>query len=405
MCKLKNIIILFSLLFFLACDQLDISSNQAESFVKFYGSEGADVGVDVKNFNNGYLILATATSGSGSTDMVLIQTDKFGNLIESAVDTLSSVRGGNNNASELLLTSDGGFVVVGTVNDTLNKHTDIYVGKFSSSAENEWEKVIGTINNEVGTSVKKANSGYIIAGSTDAEDDGNGNNRGFKDIFLVKIDDTGNVEWMQNHGFEGNDYSGEVIVVENGYLIVGTTESTLHSQENNNIILLKTNQVGISPEIDTYGGDQNDYGNAIVRTSDEEFIVVGSVENVAGDNSSIYVFKISDNIFETEWVEQYEESLNARGYDITGANGGFVIVGDIELTTGFAGSFLKISGDREILIGNSNEGRDALTYGGYGQKLYAIEPTSDGGYIMVGSSGVSGIEMIYLLKVNSNGEL
>ncbi len=405
MCKLKIIVIPFFFLLFLACDQLDISSNQAETFVKLYGSSGADIGVDVKNFNNGYLILATAASESDRADIVLLQTDKFGNLIDSGLDTLSSLRGGNNNASELLLTSDGGFVVVGTVNDTLNNHTDIYVGKFNSNAENEWEKIIGTTNNEVGTSIKKANSGYIIAGSTDAEDQGNGNVMGFKDIYLVKIDDTGDLEWTQNHGFEGNDYSGEVIVVDGGYLIVGTTESTFHSQENNNIILLKTNQVGISPEIDTYGGDQNDYGNAIVKTSDEGFVVVGSVENVAGDNSSIYVFKISDNIFETEWVEQYEESLNARGYDIIRSNGGLVIVGDVELTTGFAGGFLKISGDREILIGNLNEGRDALTYGGYGQKLYAIEPTSDGGYIMVGSSGASGIEMIYLLKVNSDGEL
>jgi len=45
------------------------------------------------------------------------------------------------------------------------------------------------------------------------------------------------------------------------------------------------------------------------------------------------------------------------------------------------------------------------TYGGYGQTIYAIEPTSDGGFIITGSSGVAGNEMIYLIKLNSEGEL
>ncbi|MCK5170838.1 MAG: hypothetical protein KAQ75_13250 [Bacteroidales bacterium] len=395
MYRIKYILILSLFISLFACENLDISSDQAETFIKLVGLTSTDIGNDVKEFNNGFLVLATITSETENTEIVLLQTNKFGNSINSGLDTLSSKRGGNNTASRLLLTEDGGFIVLGTVKDTLNNNTDIYINKFSSAVTSEWEKFIGTTSNEEGVAIKKAYTGYIIAGSTDAADPSISNPEGNKDIYLVKIDDLGNVEWTENHGFAEDDYSGDVIVIDNGYIVVGTS---IHPDlANSNIMLCKSNLTGTSFDNTFYGGSNNDYGVAIVKVEDGGYIIVGNVEEIAGSNSNVYVIKV-DDLGSIIWdVEYGATALNDQGFDIIKLNGGFIIVGTKELPTGPAAYFLKIDSDGEILIEN--------TYGGYGQTIYSIEPTSDVSYIMTGSSGVEGNEMICLIKVNSEGEL
>ncbi|MCD4834379.1 MAG: hypothetical protein K8R31_11330 [Bacteroidales bacterium] len=403
MYKTKYILILSLFLLLFACDNLNISSSQAETFVKLFGSWSTDTGNDVKEFNSGYLIITTMTPDNENTEIVLLQTNKFGNLINNG-DTLSSIRGGDNIASKLLLTDDGGFIVIGTVEDTVTniineKNTNIYVEKFNSSITSEWEKFIGTNSNEEGVAIKKASSGYIIAGSTDAADPSISNQEGSKDIYLVKIDDAGNVEWTENHGGSGDEYSSDIITINNGYLVVGTTNG-FHEpgQANNNIMLIKTNLSGGSPDMVTYGSGYNDYGAAIVKANDGGYVIVGSVEDAAGVNSDVYVVKVEEEIHNIIWTKVYgTTAFNDQGFDIIKSNGGFIIVGTKELPTGPAAYFLEIDGDGEILVEN--------TYGGYGQTIYSIEPTSDGDYIMTGSSGVEGNEMICLIKANSEGEL
>jgi len=394
MYKTRYIVIssLFLLLF--ACDNLDISSNQSETFIKFFGSWNTDIGNDVKEFNDAYLILATGTSNNDNSEIVLLQTNKFGNLLNNGTDTLSSMRGGNNIASKLLLTNDGGFIVLGTVEDTSKNKTDIYINKFNSAIESEWEKFRGNdnISNEEGASIKKAAEGYIIAGSTDKE--------GSKDIYLVKIDDAGNEEWTEEYGWSEDDYLSDILVINERYLAVGTTNSLPSSGKDlNNILLIEINKNGSTTEIVTYGNLNNNLGSSIVNADDGGYLILGTSFNTAGNNSGIYTVKTEDNIYNIQntWPKEYAIDALAQGFDIIKSNGEFVIVGTKELPSGSAAYFLKIDRDGEILAEN--------IYGGYGQKIYSIEQTSDGSYIMVGSSGLEGNEMICLMKVNSEGEL
>lgn len=400
MYKINYIFFLIFLIIACACDQLDISSTQSDTFVKLYGSSASGIGNDIKQFNEGYIILATISSQQGNTDIVLIQTDKYGNQLNDGIDTLSSIRGGNNSASELLLTSDGGCMVIGTVEDTTgNNQTDIYIAKFSSNLVNEWEKNLGTTeSNEVGNSIKNANTGYIIAGSTDAQDSGNGNNQGVEDIYLVKINQSGDVEWSENYGGTGDDYANQVIPFNSGYILVGTTNSFNEpGQSNDNILIVKTNLYGSSTPSDrvTYGANNNDYGSSIIKV-DGGYVILGTVENSIGDNSNILAVKVEENIHSVVWNEEFESNV-ALGNEIIKTNGGYIVVGSLELSNGSAGYFIKMDENGEKILEN--------TYGGYGQSINTIESTYDGGFIMVGSSGIAGNEMIYVIKVNSDGEL
>ncbi|MCB2196272.1 MAG: hypothetical protein KQH79_10440 [Bacteroidetes bacterium] len=381
-----------------ACDNLDISSNQTDAFFKIYGSSKSDVGVDVKPFNDGYIVLSTVSS-EDMRDIVLLQADQFGNILNGEVDTLSDIRGGDNTASKLLLTDDGGFIVLGTVEDTAQNNTNIYLNKFSAQKTSEWEKLIGGADNEAAAALRKTADGYIIAGSTDAQGIGNSNPQGKLDIYLIKTDQDGNIVWTSNHGYDGNDYASDIILIENGYLVVGTTEgSNGPGQAKDNIILVKTNANGGAPDIETYGSSNNDYGNSIINSSDGGFVILGTVEDVTGSKSDIYVIKLGEDIHNIIWSISYgEANFDDLGYEIERSNGGYIIVGSKELNTGYAGYLLKIDSDGLDVLEN--------TYGGYGQVIRSIEKTSEQGFIMTGSSGAEGSEMISLIKVNSDGEL
>ena len=404
MCKLKYILIISLFISLFGCDNYDITSEQADTFVKVVGSRSSNTGMDIKDFNNGYLILATVTT-SDNQEIVLLQTDKFGNLISNGVDTLSSLRGGNNTASKLLLTLDGGFIVLGTVEDTANNNTDIYLNKFSAGLTSDWEKTIGTSDDETAASIQITDDGYIIAGSTDAQDVGNDNSHGSLDIYLVKIDDQGNVEWTENYGGSGDEYASDVILINNGFLVVGTTNGfNGPGQAKDNIILVKTNTTGGDSDMETYGSSNNDYGNSLIKSSDGGFIILGTVEDVTGSKSDIYVIKLESEsesesyIHNIIWdISHGGADLDDLGYEVIKSDGGYIIVGSKELETGYAGYFLKIDSEGEVIT--------EQTYGGYGQTMNAIEATPDGGFVMTGSSGIEGSEMISLIKVNSEGEL
>lgn len=381
-----------------ACDNLDISSNQADAFVKIYGSSYSDIGVDVKPFNNGYILLGTVTS-ENKQDIVLLQTDKFGNIKNGEIDTLSSIRGGSNTASKILLTDDGGFLVLGTVEDTALNNTNVYLNKFSAQKSIEWEQFIGGLNNETAASIRRTPDGYIIAGSTDSENNGNSNPEGRKNVYMVKTDDNGNLQWTENHGGSGDDYSSDIILKNNGYVIIGTTNSFNEpGQSANNIFIVETNLNGTSPDFITYGSSNDDYGRTLIGLDGGGYLIIGTVENTEG-KSNIYALRVEDNIHNILWNKEFGTTLNDLGYDVISSDERFVIVGSKELPSGTAGYFLKIDGDGIALNG------EGITYGGYGQTIFAVESTSDGGFIMTGTSGAEGSEMICLIKVNSEGEL
>jgi len=380
-------------LFFGACENMDISSGQADTFIKIFGSWNSDIGVDVKSFNDGYVVLATITdieSGNGDADIAIIFTDKYGNQ-NGNIDTIDG--GGNDIAGKLLKTSDGGFIVVGTLYDTLYHNEDILLVKYSPEGQLTWQKTLGgTSSNEQGKSIKSAQSGYIIVGNTDD------NPQETWDILMVKVDAEGNLEWQNIFSGTGTDKANDVIMHSNGYLIVGETNSFYEAgQASYNIMAIKTNFTGGETDKFTYGGTHNDYGNSVIEV-DDGFIIAGSVENIAGGNSDAYILKVEkDDLIDIIWNKSFGSNLNDFAYGIIKTNDDVVVVGSQENITGAYGLFLNIDSEGNSLYSN--------TLGGYNQVFRAIERTPDGGFILTGSTGAQGNEQIMLVKLNSDYEL
>ncbi|WP_157833443.1 hypothetical protein [Desulfotruncus alcoholivorax] len=121
---------------------------------------------------------------------------------------------------------DGGYIIAG---DTQSSYMwghggfDIYLAKLDAAGRMKWRKTIGNTKDNKVTSVKQtAEGGYIICGTTEAPFA-----RKDLDVYLVKTDAAGIIQWQKTYGGTGEDTGTSVQQTEDGgYIITGTTNSS-----------------------------------------------------------------------------------------------------------------------------------------------------------------------------------
>ena len=97
------------------------------------------------------------------------------------------------------VTSDGGFVLIGSTNPSNKNSQDIaglFVVKLDQNGSLEWQKCYGGSGMEIGYSIfETSDGGYLLAGSTNSNDGDVVGAKGNFDAWIVKIDSTGILEW------------------------------------------------------------------------------------------------------------------------------------------------------------------------------------------------------------------
>jgi hypothetical protein len=152
---------------------------------KTYGGTLADIGISlVETSDGGYAIVGTTMSfGAGGPDFWLIRTDGSGNLL------WNKTYGGTGNdlASSVIATSDGGFALIGQTSSFGAGHSDIWLVKTDGLGNAQWNKTYGGASDDVGISLTAASDGgYVIAGNTASF--------GFAgDFWLMKTDEVGTI--------------------------------------------------------------------------------------------------------------------------------------------------------------------------------------------------------------------
>ncbi|MGB9722031.1 MAG: T9SS type A sorting domain-containing protein [bacterium] len=192
------------------------------------------------------------------------------------------------------------------------------------------------------------------------------------------------LKWLGIYGGEGND-DGYCVkqTYDNGYITVGSTTSFGNGTQ---VYLLKIDSLGDTIWTKTYGGADWDIGYCVQQTSDSGYIVVGTTTSF-GENYQVYLIK-TDSLGDTLWTRTYGGPSYEFGWAVQQTtDGGYIIAG----TTQNGGVYLiKTDADGDSLW--------TKTYGGY--EGWSVQQTSDNGYIVTGykSNGV------YLVKTDSLGD-
>ena len=152
----------------------------------------------------------------------------------------------------------------------------------------------------------------------------------------------------------------------------------------------------------TYGGSSSDYGFCVQQTADEGFVFVGNTQSFGAGGGDVYLVKTNSNS-DTLWTRAYGGASTDNGYGIQQTtDGGYIIIGS---TMSYG------AGGRDFYLIKTNPTGDTLwtrTYGGIGTYDigYKVQQTLDGGYILSGytnSFGAGGYDF-YLVKTNSIGD-
>ncbi|PNX46179.1 MAG: hypothetical protein BV457_08145 [Thermoplasmata archaeon M9B1D] len=293
-------------------------------------------------------------------------------------------------------TNDNGYIVAGYTRSYGNiSGRNIWLVKTDSSGNEIWNKTFGGNDDEEGESVQQTNDGgYIIAGYTKSF------GAGMKDVILIKTDASGNQEWMKIFGGT-NDEEGYSVqqTTDGGYIIAGATSS--FATGGRDMWVIKTNTSGDAQWTRSIGGLQSDGAFSVQQTTDGGYILTGwTFSYGTGYLGSIWLVKI-DELGYTQWHKVFGGTDADRGYAVQQtSDGGYII-------TGYTGSFGAGLYDL-ILIKTDESGNQTWmkTFGGTGRDYgNDVKQTTDGGYITVGYtlSYGSGGDDVWVIKTDTLG--
>ena len=231
---------------------------------------------------------------------------------------------GSDQAKDIIKADDGGYLVLGdsrsNSNDVSNNYgiDDYWLIKIDSLGVLEWEQNYGGTSYDYANSIVKANSGYILAGSTESHDidvDSNYSITSRSDCWLVKIDSLGAIEWDQNYGSSLDDNLSEIITtIDGGYIFMGDVQyddfDVSNIYFNKDIWVVKLDSLGVIEWEQNYGSSSNDYGSAIIQLNDESYLFSGTIGSESYDitcaygNDDYWLVKI-DSLGTIEWDKTY----------------------------------------------------------------------------------------------------
>lgn len=260
--------------------------------------------------------------------------------------------------------------------------------KISAFGDSLWSNNF-TING-VGLNILIAgDSGYVITGYSYPNND----------IKLIKTDSSGNLLWNKTYGGANNDIANYAdITSDNGYVIVGTTES--YGSGLKDLYILKTNNNGDSIWSKTYGGSNNDIGNCIQTTSDNGFIIVGTTNSFGAGQKDIWLLKTDLN-GDTLWTKQFGGINDDEGnYVQQTQDSGYIILGTTQsFGSGIRNAYLiKTDASGNVIWSKNFNGNCPVTFGNNNLLGKSLKQTIDGGYILLTAAEPT------LIRTNSVGD-
>jgi len=287
-------------------------------------------------------------------------------------------------------TSDGGFIVTG------GKPDGALLIKTDSIGWVDWNTTIHGSEPWVGYTVHQtSDGGYVIIGST-VTIHGNYNNS-----LLIKTDGKGNEEWHRVIGgvYSDRAFSGQQ-TNDSGFIMTGCTDL---NGTKTSTWLVKTNSTGVEQWNKTYGEGEG-VGSSVQQTTDNGFIITGATWEFMTP-SHITLMK-TDFYGNLEWNKTYNTPFDDWGYAVQQtADGGYVVFGDSyrgEVPHGRSVAFLLKTDAKGNELWNTSFGNDVAedTHG------TSVRQMSDQGFIMTGmqySSSPSEWYNIWLVRTDSTG--
>ena len=259
-----------------------------------------------------------------------------------------------------------------------------------------WAKAIGGTAFDAGNWIEEISNGYIIAGQTKSWGAGD------YDALISKLNSQGELNWAKIFGGTNGDQFNCVKQISGGYIVVGYTNSFGSGGKDGLIIKLDSNGGLVWGKV--FGGTSDDEFNTVYQDSGGNYLIAGSTNSYGPGTPSNYnalIIKLNSN-GSLLWAKVYGGDLSdfAQGGIEETSDGGY-IVGGSTMSYGVGNHDMLI-----LKLTNNGEVSWAKTFGGAsnGDYVQMIHQTADSGYILTGYTWGSWSGAL-VMKLASNGGL
>ncbi|PSR55163.1 hypothetical protein AHMF7605_17440 [Adhaeribacter arboris] len=381
-----------------------------------------------------------AGRGGLDRDYWVIKIDENGKKVWDKTITGDS----DDRLAEVMATPDGGFLLGGNSYSDIGYNKtgesrgvdDYWVVKLDSTGTQVWDNTFGggATDNLYNLALTQ-DGGYLLGGYSESglQGDKTSSGKGGADLWIIKVDSTGNKIWDKTFGSRDYDYFADLVALPGGgYLLGGTSQGgvggdkTQISRGGPDYWVIKINETGNKAWDRTFGGKNSDELQALLSTPDGGYLLGGSSfsgtsgeKSEAGKGESDYwVVKVEeDNFLDAQWNFRYGGSGN-DGFAtvIRTADSGFLFGGSS--TSDNSGDRTQPSrGKSDYWIVKTDEAGKKqwdIRYGGPSDDyLNSVIQTIDGGYLLGGTSlsGVGGDKTqasrgerdYWVIKINAKG--
>ncbi|NQE45065.1 hypothetical protein C5S31_03455 [ANME-1 cluster archaeon GoMg2] len=281
---------------------------------KAFGGTNKDMAYSVQQTADGGYILVGYTCSEGTENVLLVKIDPTGN------EQWEKTFGGTNydRAHSVQQTSDGGYILAGHTGSYGAGYLDFWLVKTDSNGNKLWDKTFGGTDWDTACSVQQtADGGYILAGSTSSY------GAGSYDFWLVKTDPSGNMQWDKTFGGTAFDeaFSAQQ-TSDGGYILVGCTCSSGAGSED--VWLVKTDSGGNMQWDKTVGSTEWDRGQSVQWISDGGYILAGWTASYGAGDYDFWLIKVKRegaiSIFDTQQSENPYPSISGTHTGTTTPN-------------------------------------------------------------------------------------
>jgi len=382
-----------------------------------YGGTAPDGAFTVEQTSDCGFIVAgyTESSGAGNADFWFLKLDLYGrvewekNYGGAGIDIARSIR----------QTADGGYIAAGYTFSYGAGQSDMWVMKLDSRGNKIWDETFGGTDIDQAYSVcQTEDGGYAVAGFTDSYAT-TGHYRDMWILWLRADDETlpdGSNRLLRQRLYSANDWNEAYTVREtlnaqgdaDGYIISGVTKDYASATSSLFTTRIDTNYDQVWSVLPSELSWSE--GQAALQTFDENgvrdgYIIAGSVETFSSQSSDFWLLRLDPSGNYEIWSETFGGDRNDRAYAVDQtSDGGFIAAGFRESPVDFNNDMWIVKTDRNgqrewdrVYAWNDENEDDAA---------FCISQTSDGGYVVAGQSwSYDSKEDFWILKLNSNGEI
>jgi hypothetical protein len=257
-----------------------LDSGSALQWSKTVGGTGSDFAYSIiRTTDGGYVVAGeTISFGAGLWDFYIVK------LISSGTLQWSRTVGGTSDegARSIIQTTDGGYAVGGFTESFGSGSRDMYISKLDASGTLQWSRTVGGTGDDIAFSIiQTTDGGYAVAGYTESFGAG---------MYIVKISSSGTLQWTKTVGGASYDEAFSIIqTTDGGYAAAGYTWS--FGAGGYDMYIVKLDSSGTLQWSRTVGGTTDDIAFSIIQTTDGGYAAAGYTYSFGVGNSDMYIVK------------------------------------------------------------------------------------------------------------------